>query len=104
VVRHLLFRFFREQGFAGIRELIRANLDALRNDAYHRAAVCTMDGQTVGIVTVTTMLHVEWGRSGEIGDLYVADEEDCSASGRGCDPLVPFTRLLPRHPDDHTRG
>jgi GNAT superfamily N-acetyltransferase len=30
-----------------------------------------MDGQMVGIVTVTTMLYVEWGRFGEIGDLYV---------------------------------
>jgi GNAT superfamily N-acetyltransferase len=31
-----------------------------------------MDGRdAVAIVTVTTMLYVEWGRLGEIGDLYV---------------------------------
>src|ERR1700749_4946508 len=28
-------------------------------------------GRMVGVVTVTTMLYVEWGRLGEIGDLYV---------------------------------
>jgi GNAT superfamily N-acetyltransferase len=70
----LLFRFFREEGFVGERKQIRANLDALRNDAHHWAAVCIMDGKTAGIVTVTTMLYVEWGRLGEIGDLYVMPE------------------------------
>ena len=29
---------------------------------------------SAGIVTVTTMLYVEWGRLGEIGDLYVLPE------------------------------
>ena len=70
----LLCRFFREEGFLGNRERIRANLDALRNDAHHWAAVCIMDGKIAGIVTVTTMLYVEWGRLGEIGDLYVMPE------------------------------
>jgi GNAT superfamily N-acetyltransferase len=70
----LLCRFFREEGFVGDRELIRTNLHALRNDAHHWAAVCIMDGKSAGIVTVTTMLYVEWGRLGEIGDLYVMPE------------------------------
>jgi len=70
----LLYRFFSEEGFVADRELIRANLDALRKDADHWAAVCVMDGEIVGIVTVTTMLYVEWGRLGEIGDLYVLPE------------------------------
>jgi len=70
----LLYRFFSEEAFIADRELIRANLDALRNDAHHWAAVCIMDGEIVGIVTVTTMLYVEWGRLGEIGDLYVLPE------------------------------
>jgi GNAT superfamily N-acetyltransferase len=26
---------------------------------------------TVGVMTVTTMLYMAWGRPGEIGDLYV---------------------------------
>jgi len=50
-----------EEGFVGDRELIRANLDALLNDAHHWAAVCIVDGEIVGIVTVTTMLYVERG-------------------------------------------
>src|SRR5262249_47733753 len=34
-----------------------------------------VDGETVqGIVTVSTVLYVEWGRLGEIGDLYVLQE------------------------------
>jgi GNAT superfamily N-acetyltransferase len=70
----LLYRFLSEEGFVADRELIQANLDALRNDAHHWAAVCIMDGEIVGIVTVTTMLYVEWGRLGEIGDLYVLPE------------------------------
>jgi GNAT superfamily N-acetyltransferase len=70
----LLYRFFSEEGFVADRELIRGNLDALRNDPHHWAAVCIMDGEIVGIVTVTTMLYVEWGRLGEIGDLYVLPE------------------------------
>jgi hypothetical protein len=70
----LLCRFFCEEGFVGDRELIRANLNALRNDAHHWAAVCITDGKIAGIVTVTTMLYVEWGRLGEIGDLYVVPE------------------------------
>jgi ribosomal protein S18 acetylase RimI-like enzyme len=33
----------------------------------------------IGVVTVTTMLYVEWGRLAEIGDLYV----DPAHRGRG---------------------
>jgi GNAT superfamily N-acetyltransferase len=70
----LLCRFFCEEGFVGDPEQVRANLGALRNDPHHWAAVCIMDGRIAGIVTVTTMLYVEWGRLGEIGDLYVVPE------------------------------
>ena len=84
----LLCRFFREEGFVGDRELIRANLNALRNDAHQWAAVCITDGKIAGIVTVTTMLYVEWGRLGEIGDLYV----------------VPESWLNPRSPTLRIRG
>jgi GNAT superfamily N-acetyltransferase len=71
---NLLHRFFCEEGSAGDRELIRTNLDALRNDPHHWVAGSGVNGQMVGIVTVTTMLYVEWGRLGEIGDLYVLPE------------------------------
>ena len=65
----LLYRFFREEGFVGDRELIRNNLHAMRNDAHHWVSICDVNGQMAGIVTVITMLYIEWGRLGEIGDL-----------------------------------
>jgi GNAT superfamily N-acetyltransferase len=40
-------------------------------DANCWIALAWMDEIPVGIVTVTTMLYIEWGRLGEIGDLYV---------------------------------
>jgi len=41
------------------------------DDATCWVGIARRDGAPVGIVTVTTMLFVEWGRLGEIGDLYV---------------------------------
>lgn len=40
-------------------------------DPRHWIGLAWIDGGAVGIVTVTTMLYIEWGRLGEIGDLYV---------------------------------
>ena len=42
-------------------------------------AVVTDDGRSVGVITVTTMLYVGWGRLAEIGDLYVMPDH----RGRG---------------------
>jgi GNAT superfamily N-acetyltransferase len=39
--------------------------------AHHWIGLAWVDGVAIGVVTVTTMLYVEWGRLGEIGDLYV---------------------------------
>ncbi len=69
---HLLSRFFVEEGFAGDATSIVRNLEALLSDPNHWAALAIDDdGQAVGVVTVTTMIYVEWGRLAEIGDLYV---------------------------------
>ncbi|MGH6813713.1 MAG: GNAT family N-acetyltransferase [Methylocella sp.] len=70
----LLHRFFQEEGFAGDRSNIAANLDRMRRDENHWVAVALSEGHIVGIVTVTSMLYIEWGRLGEIGDLYVLPE------------------------------
>lgn len=70
----LLCRFFAEEGFAGDRDAISANFTALRQAPHHWAAAAMEHDRIVGIVTVTTMLYVEWGRLGEIGDLYVLPE------------------------------
>jgi GNAT superfamily N-acetyltransferase len=67
----LLCRFFAEEGFAGDRAAISPNFAALRQAPHHWAAAAIERDRSVGIVTVTTMLYVEWGRLGEIGDLYV---------------------------------
>jgi len=50
-------------------------------DPYHWIALAWRDGTTVGVVTVTTMLYVEWGRLGEIGDLYVLPKARRAVSG-----------------------
>ena len=55
----LLYRFFREEVFAGDRELIPTNLNAPPNDPHHSVAGCDVNGQIVGIVMVTTMLYTE---------------------------------------------
>lgn len=70
----LLYRFFNEEDFIGDRTTISANLDALRHAPHHWAAIAVEEGRAIAIVTVTTMLYVEWGRLGEIGDLYVLPE------------------------------
>jgi GNAT superfamily N-acetyltransferase len=75
----LLERFFREESFVVARASVRANLAALIAEPGHWAGLAWRDSAAVGVVTVTTALYVEWGRLGEIGDLYVLPE----ARGQG---------------------
>jgi GNAT superfamily N-acetyltransferase len=75
----LLVRFFAEEGFATPRERIAQNLQGMIADDGCWAAVLLEREQPVGIVTVSTMLYVEWGRLAEIGDLYIAPPQ----RGRG---------------------
>jgi GNAT superfamily N-acetyltransferase len=37
-------------------------------------ALAVVDGEARAVITVSTVLYVEWGRLGEIGDLYVLPE------------------------------
>ena len=67
----LLHDFFKESGFPGDRASITAHLGAMVADSHHWAALIREAGLAIGVITVTTMLYVEWGRLGEIGDLYV---------------------------------
>jgi GNAT superfamily N-acetyltransferase len=71
----ILSRFFREEGFATSWDRIAQNLAQMCADSSCWVAVAVEHGQLAGIVTVTTMLYVEWGRLGEIGDLYVLPEQ-----------------------------
>jgi GNAT superfamily N-acetyltransferase len=67
----LLARFFEEEGFATPPARLAENLDRMLADDTCWVAVITDGNYSVGVITVTTMLYVEWGRLGEIGDLYV---------------------------------
>jgi GNAT superfamily N-acetyltransferase len=78
----LLHRFFQEEGFSGDRSSIAANLERMRRDDNHWVAVALNNRHIVGIVTVTSMLYIEWGRLGEIGDLYVLPEARGSGIAR----------------------
>jgi GNAT superfamily N-acetyltransferase len=70
----LLARFFREEGFATPRSRIAENFDRMLADPFCWSALAT-DGETAqAVITVSTVLYVEWGRVGEIGDLYVLPE------------------------------
>jgi hypothetical protein len=59
----LLVRFFVEEGFPGTRETIALNSRGIWADPNHWIALAWVDGVAVGVVTVTTMLYVEWDRS-----------------------------------------
>jgi GNAT superfamily N-acetyltransferase len=75
----LLGRFFRDEGFSTPRDMIARNLQLILADGSCWTAVALEHEKAIGVVTVTTMLYVEWGRLAEIGDLYV----DPGHRGRG---------------------
>jgi hypothetical protein len=66
----LLVRFFREENFATPPWRIAENLDRMLADASSWCALAVHEGRA-GLITVSTALYIEWGRLGEIGDLYV---------------------------------
>jgi GNAT superfamily N-acetyltransferase len=70
----LLARFFREEGFATPPRRIAENLDRMLADPFCWCALALAGGQARAVITVTTVLYIEWGRLGEIGDLYVLPE------------------------------
>jgi GNAT superfamily N-acetyltransferase len=75
----LLLRFFQEEGFSTPGDKLALNFSHMMADKNCWAALAMEGGRAEGVVTVTTMLYAEWGRLGEIGDLYVLPER----RGRG---------------------
>jgi GNAT superfamily N-acetyltransferase len=70
----LLARFFRDEEFATPLSRIAENFDRMLADPFCWSALA-IDGETAqAVITVSTVLYVEWGRLGEIGDLYVLPE------------------------------
>ena len=70
----LLVRFFREEGFTTAPTRIAENLDRMLSDSSCWCALAVVDGDARAVITVSTTRYVEWGRLGEIGDLYVLPE------------------------------
>ena len=90
----LLWQFFQEEGFKTPRALIARNLGEMVANGSCWGAVALRNRRPVGVVTVTTMLYVEWGRLGEIGDLYVLPEHRRQGIAR---QLVRAAMLWCRH-------
>jgi GNAT superfamily N-acetyltransferase len=78
----MLARFFVEEGFSTPFPRIAANLDDMLADDTCWTAIAVHSGEPVGVVSVTTMRYVEWGRLAEIGDLYVLPDHRGSGVGR----------------------
>lgn len=70
----LLVRFFHEEGFTTAPPRIAENLDRMLADSSCWCALAVVDGEARAVITVSTTLYIEWGRLGEIGDLYVLPE------------------------------
>lgn len=70
----LLCRFFVEEDFDTPPSRIAENFDRMLADSSCWCALATDGDVAQGVITVSTMLYVEWGRLGEIGDLYVSPE------------------------------
>jgi GNAT superfamily N-acetyltransferase len=70
----LLARFFREEEFATPPSRIAENFDRMLADLFCWSALAIDGGTAQAVITVSTVLYVEWGRLGEIGDLYVLPE------------------------------
>jgi GNAT superfamily N-acetyltransferase len=70
----LLCRFFDEEDFDTPPPRIAENFDRMLADPSCWCAPARDGEITQGLITVSTVLYVEWGRLGEIGDLYVLPE------------------------------
>jgi GNAT superfamily N-acetyltransferase len=64
-------RFFSEEGFSTPRSRIAENFDRMLADPLCWSALAADGEAAQAVITVSTVLYVEWGRLGEIGDLYV---------------------------------
>jgi GNAT superfamily N-acetyltransferase len=70
----LLERFFREEGFTTPPLRIAENFARMLADPCCWCAVAVDRHAAQAVITVSTVLYVEWGRRAEIGDLYVLPE------------------------------
>lgn len=71
---HLLIRFFREEAFDTPDDVIRANTARMAGIDACGLFVCEAAGTAVGVATISMEFGIEFGWSGEMGDLYVLPE------------------------------
>jgi GNAT superfamily N-acetyltransferase len=70
----LLIRFFREESFDTPDEIIRANTMRMAAIDACGLFLCESEGRAIGVATISMEFGIEFGWSGEMGDLYVLPE------------------------------
>lgn len=70
----LLQRFFREEGFDTPDDAIARNTALMAGNGNCAILVAEDDGKAIGIATLSMEFGIEFGWSGEMGDLYVLPE------------------------------
>jgi len=70
----LLIRFFREEAFDTPDEVIRANTARMAGIETCGLFICEAQGIAIGVATISLEFGIEFGWSGEMGDLYVLPE------------------------------
>jgi GNAT superfamily N-acetyltransferase len=67
----LLIRFFREEGFDTPDDVIRSHTARMAGIEACGLFLCEADGAAIGVTTISMEFGIEFGWSGEMGDLYV---------------------------------
>ena len=67
----LLIRFFREEGFDTPDEVIRSNTSRMAGIEACGLFIAEAEGRAIGVATISMEFGIEFGWSGEMGDLYV---------------------------------
>jgi GNAT superfamily N-acetyltransferase len=70
----LLIRFFREESFDTPDHVIRANAARMAEIDACGLFLCETAGRAIGVATISLEFGIEYGWSGEMGDLYVLPE------------------------------
>ena len=70
----LLIRFFREEQFDTPDDVIRRNTGIMAGLDNCGLFVAENAGEAIGVATVSLEFGIEFGRGGEMGDLYVLPE------------------------------
>ena len=78
----LLQRFFREEGFTTADDTIAANLRRMLAMEHCAVLLAEEQGRAVGVATVSLEFGIEYGWSGEMGDLYVLPEHRAKGIAR----------------------